>query len=169
MWYRSGPRLVPFGAFMQGLPTDSAKPRRPGSCVSTGEWAQFGPRSVATRCLKNAGFRVAQGNCGHPTIEMAMFQEDGVGTSSNELRSESAPISTPPVTRLPQWRSALAQGEPPLVSCSTGPSPPTSPVPRPDPSLPAGEEVPASDLRAHRRGEFHVLDVAGVAQACPRR
>src|SRR5712692_687563 len=64
MWYRSGTQLVPFDTFMQGSSKVSAKPRRSGSCVSTGDWAQFAPRSIATPSLKNAGIRVAQVTAG---------------------------------------------------------------------------------------------------------
>src|SRR5712692_6970400 len=64
MWYRSGPQLVPFDAFMQGLPRVDVEPGRPGSRVSTGACAHFGLRAVATRSGKNAGVDVAQVTAG---------------------------------------------------------------------------------------------------------
>src|SRR5713226_4974924 len=64
MWYRSGTQLVPFGAFMQGSSGICIKPRRPICRVSSGDWAHFGPRTIATRFPKNAGIRVARVTAG---------------------------------------------------------------------------------------------------------
>ncbi len=64
MWYRSGTQLVPFDTFMQGFSGIDARAQRPISRVGTGEWAHFGPRTIATRSLKNAGIRVAQVTAG---------------------------------------------------------------------------------------------------------
>lgn len=75
----SGTQLVPFDTFMQGFSKVIAKPRRPGSRVSTGEWAPFGPRTIATRSPKKAGIRVAQVTAGTRCYTRAVECPRGVG------------------------------------------------------------------------------------------